>query len=79
MKRVRCVTLLVAAFGIAALSGCGFINERHSTTESRYMTQAEQEYWSDRQTRQDKSRDWSEDLERQSRVRMSRSMQPSNW
>jgi hypothetical protein len=79
MKRIRCVTLLVAALGVAALGGCGFHSERHSTTESRYMTPTEQAYWSDRQSRQDKARYWSEELERQSAVRMERSMDPSNW
>jgi hypothetical protein len=79
MNRVRCITLLVAAFGVTALGGCGMLNERHSTTESRYMTPTEQAYWSDRQSRQDKARDWSAELDRQSSVRMSRSMDVSNW
>ena len=79
MKRNRCITLLVAAFGVAALNGCGMLNERHSTTESRYMTQPEQEYWSDRQTRRDKSAEWSREIDRQAAIRMSRSMDPANW
>ena len=79
MKRKHCITLLVAAFGVVALGGCGFVNEQHTTTESRYMTPTEQAYWTDRQSRQDKSSQWSAEIDRQSAVRMSRSMEPRNW
>jgi len=79
MKQMRCVTLLVAAFGVVTLGGCGFVNERHPTTESRYMTPTEQAYWSDRQSRKDKASEWSAELERQASIRMSRSMDPANW
>ena len=79
MKRTRCITLVVASVGLAALGGCGILTEKHPTTESRYMTPTEQAYWSDRQTRKDKSAYWDEELERQSRVRFSRSLDPVNW
>jgi hypothetical protein len=78
-KTVRCITLLVAGFGVAALGGCGFLNEQHPTTESRYMTHTEQEYWSDRQMRVDKAAEWDKEIARQSKVRMSQSMDPRNW
>ncbi len=79
MKRMRCVALLVATFGVTALGGCGIVGERHPTTESRYMTPTEQAYWNDRQTREEKSAYWREELDRQSAVRFSRSLDPVNW
>jgi hypothetical protein len=74
MKHVRCFNLIVAALGLAALGGCSLLSEQHPTTESRYMTPTEQLYWNDHQIRADKSAYWSEELERQRSVRMSRLM-----
>jgi hypothetical protein len=79
MKRIRCVTLLVATLSVVALGGCGLLNEQHPTTESRYMTPTEQAYWTDRQSRQDKSAAWSAEIDRQASIRMSRSMDSRNW
>ena len=72
MKHARCVTVIVAALGFAALGGCSLLSEQHPTTESRYMTATEQQYWNDRQMRWDKAAYWSEELERQRSVRMAR-------
>ena len=74
MKHARCISLIVAALGLAALGGCSLLSEQHPTTESRYMTPTEQQYWNDKQLRQDKAAYWAEELDRQSRVRMSRLM-----
>jgi hypothetical protein len=74
MKRARCFSLLVSALGFAALGGCSLLSEQHPTTESRYMTPTEQAYWTDKQMKYDKAASWDEELERQSRVRMSRLM-----
>ena len=74
MTHARCITRIVAALGLAALGGCSLLSEQHPTTESRYMTPTEQQYWNDRQMRMDKSAYWSEELERQRSVRMSRLM-----
>ena len=74
MKPARCITLIVSALGFAALGGCGLVSERHPTTESRYMTAAEEQYWNDRQSRQDKSAEWSRELSRQSNERFSHYM-----
>ena len=63
--------LLVA---LAALGGCAAFSEDHPTTESRYMTAAEQAYWTDRRWRQDQADYWAQTLERQSATRMSRYM-----
>jgi len=79
MKRARCITLFVSALGFSALGGCGLLTESHPTTESRYMTPAEQAFWSDRQGREDKAAYWDAELDRQSRTRLSRSWSPSSW
>jgi hypothetical protein len=79
MKRARGITLFLAAFGMAALSGCGLVTVSHPTTESRYMSPTEQAFWTDRQSRQDKSAEWSANIQRQSEVRMSRYMDFNNW
>lgn len=64
--------VVVAAVSLLALNGCGLLSVNHPTTESRYMSQAEQEFWTDRQSRHDKSAEWSAELERQSSTRMAR-------
>jgi hypothetical protein len=63
---------VLALLSLALLSGCGLLSVNHPTTESRTMSQAEQDFWSDRAGRQDKSAQWSAELERQSAARMDR-------
>lgn len=70
MKRFVCVA--VAGLGLSALGGCVAFSQEHPTTESRYMTPAEQAYWTDRRWREDQAGYWSREYERQAAVRMAR-------
>jgi hypothetical protein len=63
---------LLSLLSLALLSGCGLLSVNHPTTESRSMSQAEQEFWNDRAGRDDQSARWSAELERQSAARMAR-------
>lgn len=65
--------IVVAALGCLTVGGCStYYTERHPTTESRIMTPAEDAYWIERQSRQDKAREWSFEIERQSAARLAR-------
>lgn len=66
--------ILIALLFVVSLGGCGLVSVNHPTTESRYMTQAEQDFWIDKRDRQDKSDEWRRELARQSRERMARYM-----
>ena len=73
-KTTRRIVSVLALAGLSTLGGCGFMTVSHSTTESRYMTQGEQEFWTDRRCRQDKSVEWANELRRQSAVRMAQNL-----
>jgi len=68
MKRFIFVAL--AGLALSVLGGCASYSQEHPTTESRYMTPAEQAYWVERRWREDQADYWSRELARQSAVRM---------
>ncbi len=70
MKSAKTITILVLL--LAPLGGCSILSENHPTTESRYMTPAEQQYWADSQSRHEKAAEWRRELQRRSRERMAR-------
>jgi len=73
MKPIKArTTTILATLLLAMLGGCSALAENHPTVESRYMTPAEQAYWSDRQSRHEKAEYWSSELRRQSGERLAR-------
>jgi hypothetical protein len=65
MKPVKAIKIL-ALLLLTPLGGCYYLAETHPTTESRFMTPAEQQSWRDPQSRHDKAEEWARTLERQS-------------
>ena len=70
MTPTKAITIL--SLLLAPLGGCSILAENHPTTESRYMTAAEQQYWTDRQSRHEKAEEWRTTLDRQSSERLAR-------
>ena len=73
-KTTRRILTLLSLTALLGLGGCGITTVQHSTTESRYMTQAEQEFWTDKRGRQDKAAEWAWELDRQSNARFARAL-----
>ena len=71
MKPAKAITILSVLL-LAPLGGCSILSENHPTTESRYMTAGEQQYWADSQSRHEKAAQWRKELQRQSGERMAR-------
>jgi uncharacterized protein YceK len=72
----KTTSLCIALLALLSLGGCStYYTERHSTTESRQMTAAEDAFWVDRLWRQDKAAEWDEDKRRAASARMAREFQ----
>jgi hypothetical protein len=72
MKSAKAIKLILSLLLLAPLGGCFYLAENHPTTESRQMTPTEQQFWADRQSRQEKAEEWRRTLERQSSDRLTR-------
>jgi hypothetical protein len=72
--------LSAAVLALQALAGCAtYYTEKHPTSASRQLTPAEDAYWTDRRSRQDKAEEWRQETRRASAERLAREFSYWRW